>query len=101
MATSPCVRPPLRSSAKAGSPLANSAAPMAPAPPTASPLRKKERRLVEIIDGQSLVEESPLTGSLDFPSVLPLPNNWLEFRVLIRYNSALIKTRTSITVENS
>ncbi len=44
MATSPRVRLALRSSAKAGndSPLANSPAPMAPAPPTASPLRKKE-----------------------------------------------------------
>ncbi len=46
MAASPAVRPPLSSSAKAGTPLANSPAPMAPAPPTASPLRKKERRLV-------------------------------------------------------
>src|SRR6266700_5081517 len=50
MATSPCVRRALPSWAKAGNPLANSPVPMAPAPTTASPLRKKERRPVEYLD---------------------------------------------------
>ena len=45
MAASPFVRPPLSILAKAGSPLANSPAPMVPTPPATSPLRKKERRL--------------------------------------------------------
>jgi len=56
MATSPRVRLALPSSAKAGNgnPLANSPAPMAPAPPTASPLRKKERRLVVSFDDCAL-----------------------------------------------
>ena len=49
MAASPGVSPPL--CAKAGNPLANSPAPMVPAPATASPLRKKERRLVACFDG--------------------------------------------------
>src|SRR5207302_9378816 len=51
MATSPCVRLLLPSSAKAGIPLAHSPAPRAPAPPIASPLRKKERRLLVYCDG--------------------------------------------------
>src|SRR5262252_10435751 len=46
MAASPGVRPPLALSAKAGTPAANSPAPTVPAAPTASPLRKKERRLL-------------------------------------------------------
>src|SRR5207237_9282771 len=52
MSVCPLVRLLLLSSAKAGNaiPPANSPAPMAPAPPTASPLRKKERRLVECFD---------------------------------------------------
>src|SRR6266700_3565768 len=49
-ATSPCVRRALPSWAKAGNPLVNSPVPMAPAPTTASPLRKKERRPVEYLD---------------------------------------------------
>src|SRR6266702_3432959 len=51
MAASPGVRPPLSASAKAGIPLANSPAPRVPAPATATPLRKKDRRLVERFDG--------------------------------------------------
>src|ERR1700730_18441720 len=50
MAMSPFVRPPLFASAKAGNPLASSPVPKIPAPPTANPLRKKERRLVETSD---------------------------------------------------
>src|SRR6266851_67205 len=40
MAASPGVRPPLSASAKAGTPLARRAAPMAPAPTAASPFRQ-------------------------------------------------------------
>ncbi len=56
MATSPLVRLSLPSSAKAGNdnPLVNSPAPVAPAAPTASPLRKKERRLVACFDDCTL-----------------------------------------------
>ena len=56
MAASPVVRLPLLSSAKAGNaiPPANSPAPMVPAPPTTSPLRKKERRLVARFDGRAV-----------------------------------------------
>src|SRR5215469_1995498 len=50
MAASPGVRPPL-APARVGTSLTSRAAPMAPAPPTASPLRKKERRLVAWCDG--------------------------------------------------
>src|SRR5215469_12233564 len=50
MAASPGVRPPL-APARVGTPLTKRAVPMAPAPPTASPLRKKERRLVACCDG--------------------------------------------------
>src|SRR3989441_10284805 len=50
MAISPLVRLALLSSAKTGNPLASIPAPMIPAPPTASPLLKKERRLVVIFE---------------------------------------------------
>src|SRR6266566_4480141 len=79
MATSPCVRLAFRSSAKAGNdnPLANSPAPMAPAPPATSPLRKKERRLVASFDDCALCSMifsrswlSPSRGTRTYACVL-------------------------------
>src|SRR6476660_8067800 len=60
IAASPAVRPPL---ARAVGALANSPAPMVPAP-TASDLPKKERRLMELFEGLtiSFISYSPLFG---------------------------------------